>query len=282
MPTKRISMRKLREILRLRLQNGLSLRQINGSLRLSLGAVQKVVRQTNELNLDWPAIEKLNEQALANLFYPESDNRVSTELVMPAWAEAHKELKHKGITKHLLWEEYTQQYPNRSYSYSQYCHHYQEWLKKQKRSMRQVHKAGEKLFVDYAGKTMSVVSQGSGEIRFAQVFVAVFGASNYTFCEATWSQSLPDWLNSHARAFEFFGGVPEMVIPDNLKSGVTQACRYDPDLNPNYQQLAAHYGTAIVPALDQGNLKIKPRRKLVFKSLNAGYWLGFAIIPSSL
>lgn len=248
MPTKRISMRKLREILRLRLQGQLSLRQINSSLRLSLGAVQKVASQAEALKLDWSAIELLSEQELAQLFYPDSDNRVSNTLLMPDWNDVHKELRFKGVTKHLLWEEYTQQYPNRSYSYSQYCHHYGEWLKKQKRSMRQIHKAGEKLFVDYAGKTMPVVCQSTGEVRFAQIFVAVLGASNYTFCEASWSQSLPDWLNCHARAFEFFGGVPEMVVPDNLKSGVTQACRYDPDLNPSYQQLAAHYGTAIVPA----------------------------------
>ena len=167
---------------------------------------------------------------------------------MPDWNAVSKELRFKGVTKHLLWEEYTQQHPNRSYSYSQYCHHFAEWLKAQKRSMRQIHKAGEKLFVDYAGKTMPVVCQSTGEVRFAQIFVAVMGASNHTFCEATWSQSLPDWLNSHARTFEFLGGVPEMVIPDNLKSGVTKACRYDPDLNLSYQQLAAHYGTAIVPA----------------------------------
>ena len=152
------------------------------------------------------------------------------------------------MTKLLLWEEYSQQYPNRSYSYAQYCFLYQDWLKKQKRSMRQIHKAGEKLFVDYAGKTVPIVRNGPGDVRNAQIFVAVLGASNQTFCEATWTQGLPDWLGSHARSFSFFGGVPKIVVPDNLKSGVTKACRYDPDLNPSYQQLAAHYGTAIVPA----------------------------------
>ncbi|MCK5478559.1 MAG: IS21 family transposase, partial [Methylococcales bacterium] len=125
---------------------------------------------------------------------------------------------------------------------------YQNWLKKQKRSMRQTHKAGEKLFVDYAGQTVPIVSHVTGEIKTAQIFVAVLGASNYTFCEATWSQKLPDWINSHVRAFNFIGGVPDIVVPDNLKSGVTKACRYDPELNPSYQQLAAHYGTALVPA----------------------------------
>ena len=248
MPSKRISMRKLREILRLRLSGGLSMRQINGSLRISLGAVQKVISKADELGLDWKTIEELDEQQLASRFYPESDTRASNEFQVPSWVEMYQELKLKGVTKHLLWEEYTQQYPNRSYSYPQYCFLYKTWLQKQKRSMRQTHKAGEKLFVDYAGQTMPIVCNATGEVKFAQIFVAVLGASNYTFCEATWSQSLPDWLGSHARAFEFIGGVSTMIIPDNLRSGVTKACRYDPDINPSYQQLASHYGTAIVPA----------------------------------
>lgn len=240
-------MRKLREILRLRLDAGLSLRQIKSSLRLSVGAVQKVSSKAQALGLDWSAIEQLDDQQLAQRFYPGADTRASSRLELPDWPEVYRELKIKGNTKLLLWEEYSQQYPNRSYSYAQYCHLYGQWQRKQKRSMRQTHRAGEKLFVDYAGKTVPVVRDG-GEVRFAQVFVAVMGASNQTFCEATWTQGLPDWLNSHARAFAFFDGVPEMVIPDNLKSAVTKACRYDPDVNPSYQQLAAHYGTAIMPA----------------------------------
>ena len=248
MPTKRLSMRQLREILRLRLHADLSMRQIRDSLRLSLGAVQKVVSKADELGLDWNAIEELDEQQLASAIYPESDTRASSQLELPDWREIYRELKGKGVTKHLLWEEYTQQYPNRSYSYPQYCFLYKGWLKKQKRSMRQIHKAGDKLFVDYAGQTVPIVNGDTGEVRFAQIFVAVLGASNYTFCEATWSQSLPDWLGSHARAIEFIGGVPKLIVPDNLKSGVTKACRYDPDLNPSYQQLGAHYGTAIMPA----------------------------------
>jgi len=241
-------MRKLREILRLRLQGDLSLRQIRDSLRLSLGAIQKVTSKAKELELDWAAIEKLDDQVLASRFYPESDTRVSSQLQLPSWIEVSQELKGKGVTKHLLWEEYTQQYPNRSYSYPQYCFLLQEWQKKQKRSLRQIHKAGEKLFVDYAGQTVPIVCSTTGEVDFAEIFVAVLGASNLTYCEATWTQRLPDWIGSHVRAFEFIGGVPVLVVPDNLKSGVTNACRYDPDVNPAYQQFAAHYGTAIVPA----------------------------------
>jgi len=241
-------MRQLRDILRLRLDAGLSIRQIKNSLRISLGAVQKITSRAKALQLDWPAIEQLNDQQLARAIYPESDARVSTAFQLPDWVEVHQELKRQGVTKHLLWEEYTQAYPNRSYSYPQYCFLYKQWLSKQRRSMRQTHKAGDKLFVDYAGQTVPIVNGHTGEIRTAQIFVAVLGASNYTYSEATWTQALPDWLGSHARAFDFLGGVPKLIVPDNLKSGVTKACRYDPDLNPSYQQLAAHYGVAIMPA----------------------------------
>jgi transposase len=157
-------------------------------------------------------------------------------------------LKRKGVTKQLLWEEYTEQYPNRCYSYSQFCDRYRHWHGLQKRSMRQSHKAGEKCFVDYCGPTVPIVNAHTGEIRPAQVFVAVLGASNYTYAEGSLSQLLPDWLASHVRAFEYFGGSTAIVVPDNLKSGVSRACRYDPDLNPSYQQWAEHYQTAVVPA----------------------------------
>ncbi len=207
-----------------------------------------MVSRAQSLDLDWAAIDTLDDQQLARLIYPESDTRVSSQFQLPDWVEVLQELKRKGVTKHLLWEEYTQSYPNRSYSYPQYCFLYQDWLKKQRRSMRQIHQAGDKLFVDYAGQTVPIVCGDTGEICFAQIFVAVLGASNYTFCEATWTQGLPDWLGSHARAFTFFGGVPRLIVPDNLKSGVHKACRYDPDINPAYQQLAAHYRCAIMPA----------------------------------
>lgn len=248
MPKKRTTMRKLRDILRLRLHAQLSMRHIRDSLRISLGTIQSIDQKAQALSLDWPAIEQLDDQALAKCFYPDADVRKSSRFEVPDWAEVHRELKGKGVTKRLLWEEYAQQFPNRCYSYSQYCDRYLHWQKKQRRSMRQNHKAGEIMFVDYAGQTVPIVSATTGEVRHAQIFVAVMGASNYTFAEATYSQSLPDWLGSHARAFTFLGGVPQMVVPDNLKSGVTKACRYDPDVNPAYQQLAAHYGVAIMPA----------------------------------
>ena len=240
-------MRKIRDVLRLRLSAGLSVRQISASTKVSVGLIQKLLHQAQTLELEWP-LPQIDDSQLARLFYPGADTRVSDRYAVPDWAAIHQELKRKGMTKQLLWEEYTQQYPNRCYSYSQFCDLYRAWSRRQKRSMRQLHRAGEKCFVDYCGPTVPIISPTTGEVRPAQVFVAVLGASNYTYVEATYSQSLPDWLHSHVRAFEFFGGTPALVVPDNLKSGVSKACRYDPDLNPSYQQLAEHYQLAVMPA----------------------------------
>jgi len=241
-------MRKLRDVLRLRLDAGLSYRQINASTKVSVGAIQKLMTRAEELALTWPLPAELDDNQLAGLFYPKADTRTSSRHQTPDWPTLHQELKGKGVTKQLLWEEYTQQYPNRCYSYSQFCDRYNHWQRLQKRSMRQQHKAGEKCFVDYCGQTIPIVSTTTGEMRQAQIFVAVLGASNYTYAEATLSQSLPDWLSSHVRAFSFFGGTSAIVVPDNLKSGVSKACRYDPHLNPSYQQLASHYQVAVIPA----------------------------------
>lgn len=241
-------MRKIRDILRLRRAAGLSIRQIHASTKASVGAIQKLLARADELGLAWPLPDELDDNRLAQLFYPGADTGASTRFQVPDWVEIHQELKRKGMTKQLLWEEYTQQYPNRCYSYSQFCDRYRHWRGQQKRSMRQVHKAGEKCFVDYCGPTIPLINPDTGEVRPAQVFVGVLGASNYTYAEATLSQSLPDWLGSHARMFAFFGGCPELVIPDNLRAAVSRACRYDPQLNPSYQQLAAHYQVAVMPA----------------------------------
>jgi len=248
MPAKRMTMRKIREVLRLRLEAGLSIRQISTSTKSSVGAVQKLLARADVLQLTWPLPDDLGEPELARLFFPRADTQDSARLQVPDWAEVRTELSRKGMTKLLLWEEYAAQYPNRCYSYSQYCACFQQWLKRQRRSMRQIHKAGEKCFIDYSGVTQPVVDGRTGAVRQAQIFVAVMGASSCTYAEATWSQSLPDWLQSHVRAFEFFGGVPELLVPDNLRSGVSKACRYDPELNPSYHQLAEHYQVAVMPA----------------------------------
>jgi len=248
MPSKRLSMKKLREILRLKLKANLSIRATQRAVKVSLGAVQSIIKQASTLDLTWEKVESLDEHQLMSLFYPTQKSVPATLYKQPNWKEVHRELSRKGITKQLLWEEYAEQNADGCYSYSRYCRIYSAWVKKQKRSMRQVHKAGEKLFVDYAGQTVPIVNQATGEMDFAQIFVAVLGASNYIFAEATRSQKLIDWTGSHVRAFEFFDGVPELLIPDNLRSGVSRACRYEPDLNSAYQQMAEHYGTVIIPA----------------------------------
>ncbi len=248
MATKRLTVRNIREILRLGLGAQLTLRQIHSSTKSSVGAVQKVLFKAKALKLSWPLPPELDDSTLEKLFYSKPESTQHIKCPSTDWAEIHLELKKKGVTKQLLWEEHVQQNKDCYYSYSRFCYHYSTWKKKQQRSMRQVHKAGDKLFVDYAGQTVPIVCASTGEVKTAQIFVAVLGASNYTYVEATHTQSLPDWLESHVRAFEFFGGVPKIVIPDNLKSGVSKACRYDPELNPAYQQLAAHYNVAVIPA----------------------------------
>lgn len=248
MATKRLTVRNIREILRLGLGAKLTLRQIHSSTKSSVGTVQKVLAKAKALKLNWPLTPEMDDSELEKLFYSNGAQVQTAKCPSTNWAEVHLELKKKGVTKQLLWEEHVQQNKDCYYSYSRFCHHHSLWKQKQKRSMRQQHKAGEKLFVDYAGQTIPIVCSTTGEVKNVQIFVAVLGASNYTYVEATHTQSLPDWLESHVRVFEFLGGVPKIVIPDNLKSGVSKACRYDPDLNPAYQQLAAHYGVAVIPA----------------------------------
>jgi len=247
MSTAPISMRKLKEILRLKYGCFLSHRQIATSLSISPSVVSRYATRAAQLGIThWPLEASWDDASLRHAFLK---TKVKTKKhSLPDWSVVYQELKHKTMTLQLLWEEYAERNPGGYYSYNHYCRLYKGWLGCQKPSMRQNHKAGEKLFVDYCGPTMTIVSPTTGECRSAQVFVAVMGASNYTYAEATWSQKLEDWVMSHARCFEFLGGVPELVIPDNLKSAVTKACRYEPDLNPTYQQLASHFDTVVVPA----------------------------------
>ena len=241
-------MRKIKDILRLRYEVGLAYRGIASALHIGYGTVVDYLNRAQRAGLGWPVPDGLNERDLGRLLFttqPVSGQRRFTEPDFPAICQ---ELKRKGVTKQLLWQEYRQCHPDDGYSYAQFCHRYQVWLGCQQRSMRQVHRAGEKLFVDYCGPTMAIVNPDTGEFRQAQIFVAVLGASNYTFSCASWSQKQADWHHAHVQAFEFFGGVPELVVPDNLKSAVRKTHRYDPDINPSYQQLATHYQCAIVPA----------------------------------
>ena len=195
--------------------------------------------------MSWEEVVEMDAGTLeARLFPPEGE---SSARPLPNWSEIYRELKRPGVTLQLLWEEYKESHSD-GYQYSRFCDLYRRWRGKLDLSMRQDHKAGEKLFVDYSGLTVSVCDPKTGEKREAQIFVAVLGASNYSYAEATWTQSLPDWIGSHVRAFEFLGGVPSLVVPDNLRSGVAKACRYEPEVNPTYNDLATHYGTAVIPA----------------------------------
>ena len=160
----------------------------------------------------------------------------------PDYAVIHQELKRKGVTLQLLWEEYEKAHGQSAYRYSQFCLHYHEYRGRLARSMRQVHRAGEKVFIDYSGDTVAVIDPKSGEILTAEIFVATLGASKYAYAEATWTQTLPDWIGSTIRMLEFFGAVPSLWIPDNLKAAIRKACRYEPEATSTYQDCASHYG----------------------------------------
>lgn len=248
MPAEPISMRKLKDILRLKYEKRLSHRKIATSLSISSGTVSSYVNRAKLMGIEtWPLPSQWDDIKLSSHFL-QTKITPRTAIPLPNWSEFYQQLKQKGVTKQLLWQEYVERTPDNHYSYPQLCRHYKEWFTRQQPSMRQTHLYGEKLFVDYCGPTIPIVNPDTGEFRGAQVFVAVMGGSNYTFAEATLSQQLEDWVMSHVRAFEFFGAVPDIVVPDNLRSGTTRACKYDPDLNPTYQQLAAHYNVAIIPA----------------------------------
>jgi transposase len=240
-------MRKVQEVLRLLLECGLSRRQAGRASGVGRASVAEYFERARKAGLleSW---KSLSGEELERRLYPPA-RRPPTQSERPEadWAAVHEELKRRDMTLSLVWQEYREQHPD-GYQYSRFCDLYRAWRGKLDLCMRQVHRPGEKLFVDYCGATVPVVDAGSGEVREAQVFVAVWGASSYTFAEATWSQGLSDWIGSHVRAFEFGGGLPELVIPDNLRAGVSRACRYEPELNPTYQDLAVHYGVAVMPA----------------------------------
>lgn len=246
MAHKRLSMRKIREILRLYYELKLGKKQIAKACSVSSSTVVEYVRKAEAAGLNWPMPEHLDDTAIEALLFP-SETPKLTDRPLPAMSELRKELQTKGVTLMLLWHEYKERCPE-GYQYSQFCEHYRRWSKTLDLSLRQEYRAGEKMFVDFAGKTIPIVNRYTGEITEAEIFVAVLGASNYTYAEAVASQNLPSWIGSHTRAFEYYGGVPTLVILDNLKSGVTKACRYEPELNPTYQEMCQYYRTVAMPA----------------------------------
>ena len=246
MPTKRKATRQIKEVLRLKFDAKLSHERIAAATGMSKGAVTGYLKRALEAGIGWPLVPPLDDAALeARLF--RTAGAPAAGHTVPDFAHIHQELKRKGVTLQLLWEEYSTAHAGCAYRYSQFCFHYGRFRERLKRSMRQVHRAGEKLFLDYCGNTVPIIDAGSGELRAAQIFVAVLGASNYTYAEASWTQSLPDWIGSHIRTFDL-GCVPALLVPDNLKSAIRKACRFEPEATSTYADLARHYGTAILPA----------------------------------
>jgi transposase len=239
-------MSKIREVLRLRWQLKLTVREVARGVGVSVGVAQKIASRATRLGLTWESAEKLDDASLEERLYGRGaapgDDRPRPDPVY-----IHGELRRTGVTLELLHLEYLEQHPT-GFRYTAFCDTYRRWLPKAGVVMRQVHKAGEKCFVDYSGKRPSYFDPETGEQVEVELFVAVLGASNYTYAEATATQQVPDFLGSHVRAYADFEGVTEVTVPDQLKSAVVKACRYEPGIQRTYAEMARHYGTAIVPA----------------------------------
>ncbi len=242
-------MRKLREIFRLHFEAGLSRRAIARALLVSTTTVGDYLNRFERGGLRWPLVPDLSEPELERLLFPPLHCSRASVRPVPDWAQVQKELiEHKGLTLQLLWSEYNDRHGARAYSRSRFFELYRAWRDQIDVTMRQEHTAGEMLFVDYAGVEMPIIDRATGQTRQVPIFVAAHGASNYTYAEATETEQLRDWIDSHVRAFEFFGGTVRVLVPDNLKTGVTSPCYYEPDLNRTYHEMAMHYGVAVVPA----------------------------------
>ena len=243
---RRLPMRKIKDVLRLHAA-GRSSRQIGPSVGVGRSTVAEYLRRAEVAGLSWPLPEGLDEAALERLLFPPPPAAKGRRFAEPDWAAVHRELKRPGVTLALLWDEYRGRRPD-GYGYSAFCQHYRHWTGRLSPVMRQRHVAGERMFVDYSGTKMTVTDPATGAARPAEIFIAVMGASNMTYAEASWSQALPDWIGAHTRAFATFGAVPALVVSDNLKSAVIRACFFEPEVNRSYAEMAAHYGTAILPA----------------------------------
>jgi transposase len=239
-------MRKTREILRLKYEVGLTNHQIAASLHLSHVCVGNYLRRARQAGVGWPIPETLDDEQLEQQMRAAPPVR-EPRRYLPPMAEVHRELQRKGVTLQLVWEEYRRDHPD-GYGRSQFWAAYQRFAAQLEPALRQPHPAGERTFVDWAGMTIPLADPQTGQTRPAYLFVAVLGASNYTFAEAFENMQLPCWIEAHVHAFEYFGGVTRLVVPDNPKTGTTHACRYEPKLNRSYEELAAHYGTVILPA----------------------------------
>lgn len=245
----RLSMRKIKEVLRLKHTCALSKRQISQICTISRSTVSDYLDRADKAGIGWPLPEGLTDQELEQRLFQPQPLLCGSSRPLPDFDYLYRELKaHKkfNLTLDLLWREYKEQHPE-GYQYSQFCWLYRGWEKKLDYCLRQDHRGGEKLFVDYA-EGLSLVDPKTGEAVLTQLFVAVWGASNYTYAEVTLTQQLPDWIASHVRAFSYFGCLPKIVVPDCLKGAVSRACRYEPELNPTYAEMAGHYAICVLPA----------------------------------
>ena len=247
MPAERLSMRQIREVLRLCFESRLPQRAVAKSLGLSQGAISGYLSRARAAGVAWPLAEDIDDARLEALLFPPPCGTPADQRPMPDWAWVHRELRRPDVTLALLWEEYRAGAAD-GISYSWFCDLYRAWAGRLKPTMRQIHIAGERMFVDFAGRTAEVIDARTGEIVLVQIFVAVLGASSFTYAQATWSQKLPDWIAAHVRAFAFFGGAARQTVSDNLKAGITKASFYEPMVNRTYADMARHYRTAIVPA----------------------------------
>ena len=260
MAAERLSMRTIKEVLRLKWEKAFSNKQVAQSCNIARSTVRDYVSRAEKAGLSWPLASDLDDSRLeALLFPPPAMDGIQQRGVLDM-EYIHRELARKSVTLRLLWLEYKAANPE-GYQYSQYCLLYRQWRGKLDVSLRQSHRAGEKFFVDYAGQTISVTDSLTGKTRDAVLFVATLGASSYTFAWASLSQDLPSWIEANVRALHFFGGVPEIIVPDNLKTGVKKPCYYEPDINPTYHKMACHYGTVIIPAR-----VVKPKDKAKVES----------------
>ena len=261
-------MRQVREVLRLRTA-GVGLNEIARRVGVAPSTVRLTLKRLASAGLSWPLPAEMTDSALETaLFAAAGTKQGHRRHVEPDWAEIHRELKRKHVTLTMLWDEYIERCPE-GYRYSRFCELYRGWASRLSVTMRQAHIGGDKLFVDYAGDTVPVIiDRLTGQVRPAQIFVAVMGASNFTYAEASWTQALADWIGAHTRAFAALGGVPKLLVPDNTKVAVIKACLYEPQVNRTYAEMAVHYDTAILPARPR-----RPRDKVEVAVLIIERWL---------
>ena len=271
MPTERLTMRRIRQVLQLHFGDHASARVIAREVGVGRTTVQDYLSRAGAAGLGWPLPADLTDEALEQLLFPAPSSKPGARRYPePDWAALVREMKRPGVSLLILWEEYDAAHPQ-GYGYSRFCELYREFERRLSPTMRQTHVAGHKAFVDYSGKKVPITDPLTGEVRMAEIFVGVLGASNLTYAEATWTQSLPDWIGAHVRMFRFWGAVPRLLVPDNLRSGVNKASFYDPEINRTYGKLATHYHVGILPA--------RPRKPKDKAAVEAGVRFAQVLYP---